>query len=312
MELLGVGPGEILLILVIMLLVFGPERLPEFARQAGRFVVRVRNWIQSSPDAAMVLRARAELESELQAIRAELTREVESVRQDLQNVRSDLADAGKLIEQSAQEAASVSKIELPDVTVEAPPSIHSSASATADPSPASSPPHATSAATPVEQSADNVAAPVVQTADSAALPDFEVDPGPIGARRARIAEVSATQTSAPSSPTPTIAGGETVARGARSEPASLPARNGADNSPFAADMARIDELSRQVSSIAEELARLRVTLLQRMAEERSRSTSVDYVAANASVMPDTAEDRETLHSGADNVLALPREGEPSP
>ncbi len=311
MELLGVGPGEILLILVIMLLVFGPERLPEFARQAGRFVVRVRNWIQSSPDAAMVLRARAELESELQAIRAELTREVESVRQDLQNVRSDLADAGKLIEQSAQEAASASKIELPDVTVEATPSIHPSASATADPSPALSTPHATSAATPVEQSADSVAAPVVQTADSAALPDFEVDPGPIGARRARIAEVSAKQTSAPPSPTPTIAGGETVARGARSEPALLPARNGDDNSPFAADMARIDELSRQVSSIAEELARLRVTLLQRMAEERSRPTNVDYVAANVPAMPNASEHPGTLHNRADDVLALPRGGEPS-
>jgi sec-independent protein translocase protein TatB len=57
--------------------------------------VRVRDWIQRSPDAALVLRARAELESELQAIRAELTREVESVRQDLQSVRSDLADAGQ-------------------------------------------------------------------------------------------------------------------------------------------------------------------------------------------------------------------------
>jgi sec-independent protein translocase protein TatB len=118
MELLGVGPGEILLILVIMLLVFGPERLPEFARQAGLFVVRVRDWIQRSPDAALVLRARAELESELQAIRAELTREVESVRQDLQSVRSDLADAGKLVEQSAQDAAAVSKIELPDTTAQ--------------------------------------------------------------------------------------------------------------------------------------------------------------------------------------------------
>ena len=64
MELLGVGPGEILLILVIMLLVFGPERLPEFARQAGLFVVRVRDWIQRSPDAAHVLRARADLERE--------------------------------------------------------------------------------------------------------------------------------------------------------------------------------------------------------------------------------------------------------
>lgn len=309
MELLGVGPGEILLILVIMLLVFGPERLPEFARQAGRFVVRVRDWIQRSPDAAMVLRARAELENELQAIRAELTREVESVRQDLQNVRSDLADAGKLIEQSAQEAASVSKIELPDVTVEEAPSIHPPASATADQSPVPELQSADGAAMPATQgadgiatqavqSADGVAAPVVQAAESAAMPEFEVDPGPIGARRARIAEVSAARTSAAPSPTPTIAGGETVARGARSEPASPPVHSVSDDSPFAADMARIDALSRQISSIAEELAHLRTTLLQRIAEEQRRQSRIDPASAEDTASLNGTDSAGSLFNGA--------------
>ncbi len=312
MELLGVGPGEILLILVIMLLAFGPERLPEFARQAGRFIVRVRDWIQHSPDAAMVLRARAELESELQAIRAELTREVESVRQDLQHVRSDLADAGKLIEQSAEEAASVSKIELPDVAINDTPSIHPPVSATTDQSPMPGAdgipaPAGPSSAPAVQgadstgaltvQRADGVATPVVQAADSIAMPEFEVDPGPIGARRARIAEVSAARTSAAPSPTPTIAGGETVARGARSAPASPPVRTDADDSPFAADMARIDALSRQISSIAEELARLRVTLLQRMAEEKRRQNHGDSAAINESASCNGAVDAdESLHN----------------
>ncbi|MBO9342536.1 MAG: twin-arginine translocase TatA/TatE family subunit, partial [Roseiflexus sp.] len=234
MELLGVGPGEILLILVIMLLVFGPERLPEFARQAGLFVVRVRDWIQRSPDAALVLRARAELESELQAIRAELTREVESVRQDLQSVRSDLADAGKLVEQSAQDAAAVSKIELPDTTAQSA--------------------EAPSIAPPAPEANAPASAPPVQEPASTALPEFDVDPGPIGARRARIAEVAEARQAATPPPAPTIAGGETVARGARIEPPAQPARVVTDDSPFAADMARIDDLSRQVASIAEELA----------------------------------------------------------
>lgn len=315
MELLGVGPGEILLILVIMLLAFGPERLPEFARQAGRFIVRVRDWIQHSPDAAMVLRARAELESELQAIRAELTREVESVRQDLQHVRSDLVDAGKLIEQSAEEAASVSRIELPDVAINDTPSIHPPVSATIDQSPMPALQSADGAPAPAGpssvpmvqgadsagaltvQRADGVATPVVQAADSIAMPEFEVDPGPIGARRARIAEVSAARTSAAPSPTSTIAGGETVARGARSAPASLPVRTDADDSPFAADMARIDALSRQISSIAEELARLRVTLLQRMAEEKRRQNYGDSAAINESASRNGAADAdESLHN----------------
>ena len=287
MELLGVGPGEILLILVIMLLVFGPERLPEFARQAGLFVVRVRDWIQRSPDAALVLRARAELESELQAIRAELTREVESVRQDLQSVRSDLADAGKLVEQSAQDAAAVSKIELPDTT----------AQSTDTPS----------IAPPAPEVNAPVSAPPVQEPASAVLPEFDVDPGPIGARRARIAEVAEARQAATPPPAPTIAGGETVARGARIEPPAQPARVVTADSPFAADMARIDDLSRQVASIAEELARLRVILLQRMAEEKRHQAHIS-VSPGETVALNGARDAETLHNGAvssDHDQALP-------
>jgi Tat protein translocase TatB subunit len=36
------GPLEILLILALTLIVFGPDRLPEIARQAGRTVAQVR------------------------------------------------------------------------------------------------------------------------------------------------------------------------------------------------------------------------------------------------------------------------------
>lgn len=289
MELLGVGPGEILLILVIMLLVFGPERLPEFARQAGLFVVRVRDWIQRSPDAALVLRARAELEHELQAIRAELTREVESVRQDLQSVRSDLADAGKLIEQSAQDAAAVSKIELPDTA----------AQSTGTPS----------IAPPAPEPNAPAPAPSPQEAKSAALPEFEVDPGPIGARRARIAEVAEAQQAVTPPPAPTIAGGETVARGARIEPPAPPARVVTDDSPFAADMARIDDLSRQVASIAEELARLRVTLLQRMAEEKRRQTQDDHRSPEGAVALNGVHKAETLNGAVspDHDSTLPND-----
>ena len=57
MEFLGVGPAELVFILIIALIVVGPERLPVLARQAGKFLVTVRDWVQKSPDAAMILRA---------------------------------------------------------------------------------------------------------------------------------------------------------------------------------------------------------------------------------------------------------------
>ena len=34
----GIGMGEVFLILVVVLLVYGPDRLPEMARKAGRVV----------------------------------------------------------------------------------------------------------------------------------------------------------------------------------------------------------------------------------------------------------------------------------
>ena len=46
----NVGLGEILIIVVVTLLLFGPERLPEMARQAGRFLGRLRLTTQDALD----------------------------------------------------------------------------------------------------------------------------------------------------------------------------------------------------------------------------------------------------------------------
>jgi sec-independent protein translocase protein TatB len=46
----NVGLGEILVIVLVMLLLFGPERLPEMARQAGRFLGRLRLTTQDALD----------------------------------------------------------------------------------------------------------------------------------------------------------------------------------------------------------------------------------------------------------------------
>ncbi len=46
----GIGVPEMMVILVVALLVFGPDRLPEFARQAGRLVRQVRTMTQTARD----------------------------------------------------------------------------------------------------------------------------------------------------------------------------------------------------------------------------------------------------------------------
>ena len=52
----GVGLPEFMVIFVVAVVVFGPDRLPEFARQAGRFLRQVRDFTQA---------ARNDLRSEL-------------------------------------------------------------------------------------------------------------------------------------------------------------------------------------------------------------------------------------------------------
>ena len=46
----NVGLGELMAIVLVLLLLFGPERLPEMARQAGRFLGRLRLTTQDALD----------------------------------------------------------------------------------------------------------------------------------------------------------------------------------------------------------------------------------------------------------------------
>jgi sec-independent protein translocase protein TatB len=92
MSFLGIGPGELLLIIILLLVVVGPERLPGVARTVGRNMVRVRNWLQTSPDAALVLHARQELELELAQLKTSLL-EVQSVRDEVLGVAKHLDEA---------------------------------------------------------------------------------------------------------------------------------------------------------------------------------------------------------------------------
>ncbi len=107
MEILGIGPGEFMLILVLLLVVVGPERLPDLARQSGRLLVRVRNWVQHSPDAAMVMRARQEIEQELASLRTSLL--------EVQSVRDEMLGVAKQVEESFESLTSAAKIELDEI-----------------------------------------------------------------------------------------------------------------------------------------------------------------------------------------------------
>lgn len=85
MEILNIGLGEMIVIFIIALLVFGPERLPEMARRAGK-VVR-----------------------DLQAISGEFTQIVNEsmaeVEEPIQETRKTLTDASSTVSHEIERAA---------------------------------------------------------------------------------------------------------------------------------------------------------------------------------------------------------------
>ena len=46
----GIGLGELAVIALVAIIVFGPDKLPEFARQAGRFLHRLRVFATGARD----------------------------------------------------------------------------------------------------------------------------------------------------------------------------------------------------------------------------------------------------------------------
>lgn len=142
MNIFGIGPGELILVLLITLVVVGPERLPDLARRGGQLLVRARNWLQASPDAQMVLRMRQELEQELAQIRTSLS-EVQAVREE---VIGAARQATQTISQEVVEPVKQSMMEVKAATDTV------ARSAKINGQPAEVPTAAEDAAAPVEQS----------------------------------------------------------------------------------------------------------------------------------------------------------------
>ncbi len=73
---MDVGFGEMLMLAVLALLIFGPERLPGIARNVGRVVGQIRREATSTFDA---LRSEVELD-ELRSLNDDLRREGQELR----------------------------------------------------------------------------------------------------------------------------------------------------------------------------------------------------------------------------------------
>lgn len=96
------GVQELLIILVVALLVFGPERLPELARAVGRGLRTVRRFTTTAAAELRSVSELAELEHEIQALRRQLDGATERMRRDLDRTTSDVKrEAERLLAEDA-------------------------------------------------------------------------------------------------------------------------------------------------------------------------------------------------------------------
>ncbi len=110
MEFFGVGLPELVLILVLTLIVVGPQRLPEVAAQLGRAIREFRRY--SSGVSKELLDAVADLEreykelkGELRSVSGEMLQRAESLGRDLTDVSEEVRKKLKIEEPQAKPPA---------------------------------------------------------------------------------------------------------------------------------------------------------------------------------------------------------------
>jgi sec-independent protein translocase protein TatB len=143
----GIGPLEILVIVILVLLVFGPERLPDLMRQAGRGVRRLREfYVKVAKD-----------------LRTELTPFEEEIKV-LQEVTNDLRRDLNIIREAADIRTAIPPISLngatPTAAATTTPAPSSTSTSTSTSTPASTS-TSTSTSTPASTPASSAPSPAI-------------------------------------------------------------------------------------------------------------------------------------------------------
>ncbi len=108
---LGVGPLEVLFILILILLVFGPERLPEFTRGLGTALRRLRE---------TYIAFTQEFKGELQPIAQDIDEVTREIRREVQAIR-EAADLRSILQPYADDIGKAVSLTSPPNTPALPP-----------------------------------------------------------------------------------------------------------------------------------------------------------------------------------------------
>lgn len=172
MNFFGVGPLELFFILILGLIVLGPERLPEVGRFLGRKLAQLMAWQQQSPEAQMIQQIRQDFEQEIVELRDELVRARAqfNVNEDMQKLREEtramlsLKDKEIAAARANNPAPTVSAAQAPNKIASDPPATNGSTGAP----PAAGQPASTDAIAPPAESASVTTDPATATPDNAA------------------------------------------------------------------------------------------------------------------------------------------------
>jgi len=93
MNFFGIGPLEVILILVLALIVLGPQRLPEVAAQLARLVRQARRYA-------------GQVTSQLKYELGDLVQDYQALREELRQLREELREQSKPLEEELKAVGS--------------------------------------------------------------------------------------------------------------------------------------------------------------------------------------------------------------
>lgn len=114
---LGIGGGEFILILIIAVLIVGPEKMVEMATKLGLMVARIRNMTK---DATREFREALAVDEVEEAFK-EVANEVKDIDREIKGTASDVAQIGTEAQAASQEFQTLAQGKQAPLTPEIPP-----------------------------------------------------------------------------------------------------------------------------------------------------------------------------------------------
>ena len=97
-----IGWGELLVVLLVALVLLGPEKLPSAARSLGRAIHSVKKYIREATE------------------EMDISEDIQSVKKDMNAIKADLRTMEKSVEKSVEEAAQAAESAVKDAEKEIP------------------------------------------------------------------------------------------------------------------------------------------------------------------------------------------------